>query len=95
MDDEAVLIERASAGDAHAFEALVSPHLDAANRVAVTQLRAHPPARALMARRIAAGNSKPEALRVLKRHLADAVYAAMCSDEQAGNTATAGQPAAT
>ena len=30
MDDEAVLIERACAGDAHAFEALVSPHLDAA-----------------------------------------------------------------
>ena len=67
----------------------------AIHRVAVTQLRAHPPARALMARRIAAGNSKPEALRVLKRHLADAVYAAMCSDELAGNTATAGQPAAT
>jgi transposase len=42
--------------------------------VAVTQLRAHPPARALMARRIAAGNSKPEALRVLKRHLAYALY---------------------
>jgi transposase len=67
----------------------------AIHRVAVTQLRAHPPAQALMARRIAAGNSKPEALRVLKRHLADAVYAAMCSDEQAGNTATARQPAAT
>jgi transposase len=67
----------------------------AIHRVAVTQLRAHPPARALMARRIAAGNSKPEALRVLKRHLADALYAAMRSDEQAGNTATAGQPAAT
>ena len=67
----------------------------AIHRVAVTQLRAHPPARALIARRIAAGNSKPEALRVLKRHLADAVYAAMCSDDLAGNTATAGQPAAT
>lgn len=67
----------------------------AIHRVAVTQLRAHPPARALMARRIAAGNSKPEALRVLNPHLADAVYAAMRSDEQAGNTATARQPAAT
>jgi transposase len=67
----------------------------AIHRVAVTQLRAHPPARALMARRIAAGNSKPEALRVLKRHLADTLYAAMRSDEQAGNTATARQPAAT
>jgi transposase len=67
----------------------------AIHRVAVTQLRAHPPARALIARRIAAGNSKPEALRVLKRHLADTLYAAMRSDEQAGNTATARQPAAT
>ena len=66
----------------------------AIHRVAVTQLRAHPPARALMARRIAAGNSKPEALRVLKRHLADVLYAAMCSDEQANSTTTAGQPAA-
>jgi RNA polymerase sigma factor (sigma-70 family) len=39
MDDEAVLIERACAGDAHAFEALVSPHLEVANRVAVTMVR--------------------------------------------------------
>jgi transposase len=66
----------------------------AIHRVAVTQLRAYGPAQALMARRIAAGNSKPEALRVLKRHLADVLYAAMCSDEQAGSTTTAGQPAA-
>ena len=66
----------------------------AIHRVAVTQLCAHPPARALMTRRIAAGNTKPEALRVLNRHLADALYAAVCPDEQAGNTATAGQPAA-
>jgi hypothetical protein len=48
-----------------------------------------------MERRIAAGNSKPEALRVLKRHLADMLYAAMCADEQTtSNTALAGQPAA-
>ena len=66
----------------------------AIHRVAVTQLRAYGPAQALMARRIAAGNSKPEALRVLKRHLADILYAAMCSDEQADSTTTAGQPAA-
>jgi hypothetical protein len=30
-----------------------------------------------------AGNSKPEALRVLRRHLADVLYAVMCSDQQA------------
>lgn len=66
----------------------------AIHRVAVTQLRAHPPARALIQRRIAAGNSKPEALRVLKRHLADVIYAAMCADEHAASVKPARQPAA-
>lgn len=66
----------------------------AIHRVAVTQLRVHPPARALVERRIAAGNTKPEALRILKRHLADVIYAAMCIHEQATHTQPAGQPAA-
>lgn len=44
------------------------------HRIAVTQLRVHPPARELVNRRIAQGNSKTEALRALKRHLADVVY---------------------
>jgi transposase len=66
----------------------------AIHRVAVTQLRAYPPARALIQRRIAAGNTKPEALRVLKRHLADVLYAAMCTDEQTTSIKQAGQPAA-
>jgi transposase len=66
----------------------------AIHRVAVTQLRAYPPARVLLGRRIAVGNTKPEALRVLKRHLADVIYAAMCADEQALNAKPAGQPAA-
>lgn len=46
----------------------------ALHRIAVTQLRIHPPAQALIERRVAAGNSKTEALRVLRRHLADIVY---------------------
>ncbi|MEV0293526.1 transposase [Nocardia sp. NPDC050710] len=46
----------------------------ALHRIAVTQLRTHPPARALVERRTARGSSKTEALRVLKRHLADVVY---------------------
>jgi transposase len=66
----------------------------AIHRVAVTQLRTHPPARALVQRRMAAGSSKPEAMRVLKRHLADALYAAMCVDEHTTNLNHAGQPAA-
>ncbi len=42
---------------------------------------------------MAAGNSKPEALRVLKRHLADVLYAAMRADEQtASTTATLNTP---
>jgi transposase len=46
----------------------------ALHRIAVTQLRIHPPAQALVQRRVAIGNSKTEALRVLRRHLADTVY---------------------
>ncbi|WP_454199336.1 IS110 family transposase [Nocardia sp. Marseille-Q1738] len=46
----------------------------ALHRIAVTQLRVHPPARELVDRRTARGNSKTEALRVLKRHLADVVF---------------------
>jgi len=66
----------------------------AIHRVAITQLRAYQPAQTLMARRIAAGNSNPEALRVLKRHLADVLYAAMRADDQAASNTTAEQPAA-
>jgi transposase len=46
----------------------------ALHRIAVTQLRIHPPAQELVNRRIAAGKSKTEALRILRRHLADVVY---------------------
>jgi transposase len=46
----------------------------ALHRIAVTQLRVHPPARALIDRRIASGDSKTEAIRILRRHLADVVY---------------------
>ena len=66
----------------------------AIHRVAVTQLRLHPPARALMERRVAAGSTKAEALRVLKRHLADVLFAAMCADEPPPNVKPAGQRAA-
>ncbi|WP_433221100.1 IS110 family transposase [Dactylosporangium sp. CS-047395] len=46
----------------------------ALHRIAVTQLRMHPPARALVERRVKQGNSKTEAIRILRRHLADVVY---------------------
>lgn len=49
----------------------------ALHRMAVTQGRVHPPARAFLARKQAEGKSRREALRALKRHLARAVWQAM------------------
>ena len=46
----------------------------ALHRIAVTQGRWHPPARAYLARKQAEGKSRKEALRCLKRHLARIVY---------------------
>lgn len=44
------------------------------HRIAVTQARLHPPARAYLERKRAEGKSRREALRCLKRHLARAVW---------------------
>jgi transposase len=52
-------------------------------RIALTQSQWHPPAKALIARRTATGNTKREALRVLKRRLSDVVYRALQADQQA------------
>ncbi|MEU4765648.1 transposase [Actinosynnema sp. NPDC023794] len=49
-------------------------------RIALTQARRHPDARALLARRRAGGDGGLEALRVLKRHLSDVVYRALHAD---------------
>nr|WP_236952445.1 hypothetical protein [Kibdelosporangium phytohabitans] len=49
----------------------------ALHRIALTQARCHPDARALLARRRARGDGGLEALRVLKRHLSDIVYRAL------------------
>ena len=49
----------------------------ALHRIAVTQGRVHPPARAFLARKQAEGKSRMEALRALKRHLARAVWHAL------------------
>ena len=54
----------------------------ALHRVAITQLRCHPPAHDLIQRRLRDHHdTKAGALRVLKRHLADVVYAALTTDE--------------
>lgn len=52
----------------------------ALHRMALTQARWHPPAKAMIERRKAGGNSGREALRVLKRRLSDVVYAALQQD---------------
>jgi transposase len=46
----------------------------ALHRIAVTQGRVHPPARAFLERKQAEGHSRREALRCLKRHLARVIY---------------------
>jgi len=52
----------------------------ALHRMALTQAHWHPPAKAMMDRRKAGGDSGMEALRVLKRRLSDVVYAALHAD---------------
>jgi transposase len=52
----------------------------AIHRIALTQTRRHPPAKALIARRRANGDGGLEALRVLKRRLSDVVYHALKAD---------------
>jgi transposase len=54
----------------------------AIHRIAVTQIRCHPDAKAFMTRRLAAGDTKKEALRALKRRLSDVVYRTMIKDTQ-------------
>jgi hypothetical protein len=52
----------------------------ALHRIAMTQAHWHPPAKDMMDRRKASGDSGLEALRVLKRRLSDVVYAALQAD---------------
>lgn len=53
----------------------------ALHRIAVTQGRVHPPARAFLARKQAEGKSRMEALRCLKRHLARRVWRLLIDSE--------------
>jgi transposase len=54
----------------------------AIHRIAITQMRCHDDAKAYLARRLANGNTKTEALRALKRRLSDVVYRALLPDAQ-------------
>ena len=52
----------------------------ALHTIAVVQARTDPRAQAYVARRVAEGKSRLEALRCLKRHLADVVFRTMVAD---------------
>jgi transposase len=60
----------------------------ALHRMAVTQARMHPPARAYLERKQAEGKSRREALRCLKRHLARSVYCTLRRMEERKLTST-------
>jgi transposase len=52
----------------------------ALHRMAMTQMRCHPPAKAMIERRRGQGDGGLEALRILKRRLSDVVYTALRTD---------------
>ncbi len=54
----------------------------ALHRIAVTQLQRSPQAIAYLERRMAAGNTKTEAIRALRRRISDAVYGCLVADER-------------
>ena len=54
----------------------------AIHRIAITQIRIHPDAQTFIARRIEGGSTKREALRLLKRKLANVVYRTLLTDAQ-------------
>jgi transposase len=61
----------------------------AIHRMAVTQMRCHPDAKAYLEQRAARQNTKTEALRALKRRLSDVVYRALLADATTSTTCLA------
>jgi transposase len=65
----------------HRLSRIGNRQLNAAiHRIAITQAHYHPAARAYLERRRAAGDTKSESLRALKRRLSDVVYHALLTD---------------
>jgi transposase len=60
----------------------------AIHRIAITQIRIHPPARELVDRHMSNGKTKREAMRILKRRLTDVAYRTMIQDTQPMEAAT-------
>jgi hypothetical protein len=61
----------------------------ALHRIAITQARIHPDAQTFIKRRIETGSTKREALRLLKRKLANVVYRTLQTDTQTTTLAQA------
>ena len=61
-------------------------------RIAITQARYHPPARAYLERKQAEGKSRREAIRCLKRQLARVVFNTLESEPRLDIGATLAQP---
>jgi hypothetical protein len=55
----------------------------ALHRIAITQLRCPGPGQAYVAKRLAAGDTKTEAIRALRRRLSDEVFRRLQADEAA------------
>lgn len=66
----------------------------ALHRIAITQLRCDDRGRAYVEHRRAMGDTKPEAIRALRRRVSDEVYRRMRADEAARSTASGARPAA-
>jgi transposase len=67
----------------HRLSRVGNRQLNAAiHRIAITQGRCHPDARAYLERRTTQGNNPTEARRALKRHLSDVVYRALLADTE-------------
>jgi transposase len=58
----------------------------AIHRIAITQGRCHPEARAYLERRTTSGDTRSEALRALKRRLSDAIYRDLIADATTNST---------
>jgi transposase len=58
----------------------------AMHRIAITQISRPGPAKEYLAKRLAAGNTKTEAIRALKRRISDEVYRRLLQDEQASTS---------
>jgi hypothetical protein len=66
----------------------------ALHRIAITQLQREGPGRDYLAKRLAAGDTKTEAIRALRRRLSDEVFRRLTTDELNRHQAAAALTAA-